>query len=174
MMNTEVFSTLTARNKELRSLKKTIKDKDAAIVHIMAERRKEAGKPNFPSFPYTDCALKMSNLIWRLCFVETLAKSKDILESTWDIQGLHNENLDLAKDLEKTKKELEACRKSLADAESKARSQTIKDVDTIQELQDQIGRRLDEAKAVDDTLLSKPMSPSLFCFSHPWRWFRHC
>ena len=43
-MNREVFASLTERNKQLRSLKDALKEKDAAISRIMGERRKEKGK----------------------------------------------------------------------------------------------------------------------------------
>ena len=42
-MNAEVFASLTARNREVRTLKAAIKEKDTAIGRIMTERRKEAG-----------------------------------------------------------------------------------------------------------------------------------
>ena len=84
-----------------------------------------------------------------------LAEAKKGLEESGNAQNLRKENLELFKENERLKGELEAAQKLVSDIQKSSEERAKKDAESIRLLQDTLDARLSEIKAVDDDLLSK-------------------
>ena len=86
---------------------------------------------------------------------DSLAEAKKALEDSGNAQNLRKENIELFKENERLKGELEATQKLLSEVRESSKDRADKDSESIRLLQDTLEARLTEIKAVDDELLSK-------------------
>lgn len=93
---------------------------------------------------------------------DQLAEAKKGLEESGNAQNLRKENVELFKQNERLKGELEASQKLLSDTRKASKEQADRDAESIKLLQDTLEARLAEIKAVDDELLSKTLYFHLF------------
>ena len=82
-------------------------------------------------------------------------RAKRALAESGNAQNLRNENLELFKENQKLKDDLDAAQKLLAEIQKAAKEQADRDAECIRLLQDNLEARLAETQAVDDELLSK-------------------
>ena len=90
-----------------------------------------------------------------VCSADQLAEAKKGLEESGNAQNLRKENIELFKENERLKGELEASRKLLSETRKASQEQADRDAESIKLLQDTLEARLAEIKAVDDELLSR-------------------
>ena len=88
-------------------------------------------------------------------FYRSTCRAKKALEDSGNAQNLHKENIELFKENERLKNELEAAQKLLSDVRESSKERADRDAESIKLLQDTLEARLAEIKAVDDDLLSK-------------------
>ena len=86
---------------------------------------------------------------------DAINKAKEFTESIGSIDRLRNENIELNKLNETMKTELEATKKSLAQAEQSLETEKQSNKDALRDVQDRLDKRLDESLAIDNQLLSK-------------------
>ena len=86
---------------------------------------------------------------------DQLAEAKKGLEESGNVQNLRKENIELFKENERLKGELEATQKLLSETRESSKKQADRDAESIKLLQDTLEARLAEIKAVDDELLCK-------------------
>ena len=86
---------------------------------------------------------------------DALAEAKKALEESGNAQNLRKENIELFKENERLKGELEATQKLLSEVRESSKERADRVSESIRLLQDTLEARLSEIKAIDDELLSK-------------------
>ena len=136
----------------MRRLKTELATKHAIIEGLEADRVQYQGN-NAESLTLS------SRLVFILltfsCFADAIIKAKEITENAGIVDRLRNENIELNKLNETMKTELEATKKSLAQAEQSLETEKQSNKDALRDVQDRLDKRLDESLAIDNQLLSK-------------------
>ena len=160
MINAECFSALTRNVGKLREMKKAHEDMSTDITILKLENAELRRKLLIRKISWKVTWICVSSLF--VFSADQLAEAKKGLEESGSTQNLRKENIELFKENERLKGELEASQKLLSDTRKASKEQADRDAESIKLLQDTLEARLAEIKAVDDELLSKTLYFHLF------------
>ena len=137
----------------MRRLKTELANKDAIISGFEADRVMYQGNNSVNLL--TSCIRLICYTADNLSVADAINKAKEFTENIGSIDRLRNENIELNKLNETMKTELEATKKSLAQAEQSLETERQSNKDALRDVQDRLDKRLDESLAIDNQLLSK-------------------